>query len=158
MTYADAYERFLRAVDIFNLNLGGIISAGCLVPTTFYDRLLIVTLGPMVLLALLAATYMCARMANSSANALPHIRKRHLSVVLWMTFLIYSSVSSTVFQTFACDALDNGSSYLRSDHSLACNDGRHDSFRAYASVMILVYPFGIPGFYAFLLWSGRKVK
>lgn len=39
----------------------------------------------------------------------------HFSAVLWLTFLVYSTVSSTLFQTWACKQLDDGGDYLRAD-------------------------------------------
>lgn len=73
-----------------------------------------------------------------------------------MTFLVYSSVSSAVFQTFACETLDE-IEYLRADYRIRCTDAKHKAFQVYAGVMIIVYPLGIPLLYANLLFQRRAV-
>ncbi|CAN0486022.1 unnamed protein product, partial [Laminaria digitata] len=39
---------------------------------------------------------------------------------LFIVFFVYSSVSFTIFRTFVCDDLDDGTSPLRADCSLVC--------------------------------------
>eukprot|EP00953_Heterococcus_sp_UTEX-ZZ885_P021340 11904-Heterococcus_DN1.PRE.1 len=111
------YRKFLSWADVFNLNLGWLVSLGCLTQIDFYQKLLITTLGPLVVAAALAATYATVRYRNkvqvivtytSQRTVVPArtsklekaLAKHHL-VFLAMTFLIYSTVSTTVFQTFA---------------------------------------------------------
>lgn len=114
----------------------------------FYIRLVVATLSPFVLVVLLATTYSiaCAKnMRFSSGQAgIAKIRQRHLTILLLAAFLIYSSVSTTVFETFDCDKLDDGVSYLRADYRLHCTSTKHRLFMAYAATMALVYPVGIP--------------
>lgn len=160
-TYPEAYEKFLKAVDVVNLDLGWMVSAGCLwTGIDFHDRLLFGTLGPLVILGLLAATYTVA-MYRARAVSNEAIQSRvgnvHMSAVLLLTFLVYSSVSSAVFRMFACETLDDGNSYLRADYRILCTDDKHRALQVYASVMIVVYPVGIPLFYAVLLYRLRGV-
>ncbi|CAN0502464.1 unnamed protein product, partial [Scytosiphon promiscuus] len=77
--------------------------------------------------------------------------------LLLLTFLVYSSTSSTVFQTFACETLEDGIEYLRADYRIHCTDAKHKAFEVYAGIMVFVYPFGIPLLYAFLLYQHRDV-
>ncbi|CAN0280989.1 unnamed protein product, partial [Scytosiphon promiscuus] len=79
------------------------------------------------------------------------------TALLLLTFLVYSSVSSVVFQTFACETLDDGVEYLRADYRIYCTDTKHKVMEAYAGLMILVYPVGIPLLYAVLLYQHRDV-
>ena len=72
------------------------------------------------------------------------------------TFLIYSTVSTVVFQTFACDYFaDTKQSWLRAYYSISCEADKHTTYKAYAAVMIAVYPIGIPLLYSVLLWRHR---
>lgn len=63
---------------------------------------------------------------------------------------------------FPCQNVDPDEStggedeYLRADYSIACNSDRYYFGRAYAIVMIFVYPVGIPAFYFWLLYSCRQ--
>ncbi|CAN0521707.1 unnamed protein product, partial [Scytosiphon promiscuus] len=77
------------------------------------------------------------------------------SVLIWISLLVYATVSSSVFHTFDCDDLDTGSSFIRSDHSLECYTTTHKIFMAYAGVMVAVFPLGIPLCYAFVLYRNR---
>lgn len=74
-----------------------------------------------------------------------------------MAFLVYSSVSSTVFRMFACDDLDDGFSYLRADYATLCDSAKHEALKRYAPFMIGVYPVGIPLLYAIMLFRDRDV-
>eukprot|EP00752_Nemacystus_decipiens_P005317 g4823.t1 len=161
VTYPGAYQDFLSAIDVVNFDLGSVLSAGCLWSNMdFHDRLLVNTLGPLVVVGLLGITYLIAMYRSSAAGSdavVDKIRYRHQTVLLLVTFLIYSSVSSTVFQTFACEKLDDGGDYLRADYNIQCTDAKHKSFEVYAGIMIFVYPVGIPLLYAILLFQRRDV-
>lgn len=62
--YPGAYNDFLAVIDLVNLDLGFILSFACVYDTNFYDRLLLATLCPFVVLTLLGCTYMVARHRN----------------------------------------------------------------------------------------------
>lgn len=157
VAYPDVYNTFLKYVDVVNLNLGWMLSAGCLIDTDFYVNLLVSTIVPLVVVGVVAISYKIAkrRHSNSARKTRARINRRHAWVLFWVSFLVYSTVSSAIFQTFACDSFDNGMSYLRVDHSLECYTQTHTMFRVYAGVMGVVYPFGIPFAYAVVLYRSR---
>ncbi|CAN0353583.1 unnamed protein product [Ectocarpus sp. 6 AP-2014] len=158
VTYPDVYQRFLDAVNVLNFDVLWIPSAGCVVEVDFHGRLLVSTIGPLVALALLVMTYTVAKRRNyGSEVALQRVGQKHMSMILLISFLVYSSVSAMVFQTFACEELDNGVKYLRADYRIECDSLEHRAFQVFAGVMILVYPVGIPLFYAHLLYKNRGV-
>ncbi|CAM9828720.1 unnamed protein product [Laminaria digitata] len=76
---------------------------------------------------------------------------KHQAAALYLAFFVYSPVSYKIFQTFACDELDDGNSYLRADYSLSCSTPRHRWYKDYALVMMGVYPLGIAAVFACLL-------
>lgn len=52
---------------------------------------------------------------------------------------MYTSASTLVFKTFACDdSMGGGKSYLRADYRLSCGSTLHTFFRGYAVLMVLV--------------------
>lgn len=52
---------------------------------------------------------------------------------------MFTSTSTVVFKTFACDdQAVEGESYLRADYSLSCNTVTHTWYKVYAGVMIVV--------------------
>jgi hypothetical protein len=172
----DLYKDFLAWIDVINLNIGWTFSVGCVTSINFYNKLLVTTLTPLVLTGILFLTYKvachrsmviafddnptAAAAAASSMKARTHrlekVRARHRLAFLVMTFLIYATVSTTVFQTFACDNTKGlGGNYLRADYSIQCDTTTHTLYRLYAAVMILVYPLGTPAAYGYLLWTHR---
>ncbi|CAN0281283.1 unnamed protein product [Pylaiella littoralis] len=125
--------------------------------------MLVSTIAPLAALGLLGLTFRVGVLRNrasspnteSAAAALGSVRRKHASVALLISFLVYSSVSSTVFRMFACETLDDGNEYLRADYTIECDSAKHEAFKIYAAFMIVVYPVGIPALYAALLWSER---
>ena len=159
--YPESYEKFLAFVGLANLDLAGFLTAGCLISTDFHDRLLFSTLGPIAALVVLACTYAVAtsRVADKPGEdeRRAKIRIKHASVALLVAFLVYGSVSSTVFGMFSCEQIDGEGSYLRGDYSIRCDSGKHRALKVYAGLMIFVYPVGIPSLFAWLLYSNRVV-
>ena len=154
--YPPAYETFLAALSVVNLNLGFILSLSCVVETSFYVRLILVTIAPIAVLGVLAITYLVAMIRNGhSIDAMRVARNKHLSVGLFLLFVVYSSVSYTIFQTFGCDPLDSGVTYLRADYDLVCWTRTHIAYTTYAGIMVLVYPVGIPAVFAWMLFTNR---
>ena len=160
VAYPGVYQDFLNAIDVVNFDLGSVLAAGCLWSRIdFHGRLLVSTLGPLVVVGFLAMTFRIAvrRIGASSESAVEKIRHKHQTALLLLTFLVYSSVSSMVFQTFACETLDDGVEYLRADYRIHCTDAKHKAFEVYAGFMAFVYPLGIPLLYAVLLFQRRDV-
>ena len=154
--YPPAYKKFLAVLDVVNLNLGSILSLSCVVETNFYARLSLVTIAPLAVLGVLATTYRVAMLRNGhSVHAKRRAKNKHLSLGLFLLFIVYSSVSHTIFQTFACDSFDSGVSYLRADFDLVCWTRAHVALTAYAALMIIVYPVGIPAVFAWALYINR---
>lgn len=60
-------------------------------------------------------------------------------MVLLLTFVVYSSVSSVLLMSFACEGLDDGKNYLRSDYSIECDSPKHKRFQVYAGLMVVFY-------------------
>ena len=130
------------------------LSYSCIAETNFYHKLLLTTMMPFVLFAMLGVSYAFAKKRNGTSEAaIRAVQNKHRSVALFVTFFVYSPVSFKVFQTFVYDSLDDGVDYLRADYSLSCSSAKHSRYVAYASVMVLVYPIGIPA--AYTLWLAR---
>eukprot|EP00611_Tribonema_gayanum_P031460 TRINITY_DN90_c0_g1_i11.p1 TRINITY_DN90_c0_g1~~TRINITY_DN90_c0_g1_i11.p1 ORF type:complete len:747 (-),score=84.96 TRINITY_DN90_c0_g1_i11:24-2264(-) len=153
------YLEFLRALDFMSLDMRWLTSPGCAADINFYDRLLVATLAPLAITALIFSPrfylWLISRRTHAVAPKLRRVVARDVDAFLVFSFLIFSGVSLTVFETFGCDELKYiGKSYLRADYSLECDDdeGLHTKFSIYAAFMIAVYPVGIPVLYASILW------
>ena len=67
-------------------------------------------------------------------------------------FILYPQLTKTVFLTFVCDELDDGSRWLNADLSISCASSQHVAARSYAFFMLFIYPLGAPLLYAYLLF------
>ena len=155
--YPDEYEAFISRMAFSNVDITFILSNFCIMRTNFYDRLLLATLGPFCLLFALASSYTIAKRRNGNAELMVSVVKRkHLSTVLFATFVLYSSVSFTIFQTFICDTLAEDAQYLRADYSISCQTEEYKVYRLYAMLIVCIYPVGIPGVFGWWLVSNRR--
>lgn len=153
--YPRVYDKFLDALRVFNFDLS--FSAGCLFDATFHRRLLFSTIGPIVALMFLAGTYTAAvHIHRGAPENLHNVWQKHVSMVLYLTFLVYSSVSSILFEAFACEELEDDITYLRADYRVRC-DSKHTRYQVYAGFMIVLYTVGIPALYSGLLFRDRDV-
>jgi hypothetical protein len=140
-----------------------LLSAGCHIKVSFFKKLVLTTVLPLVALTLLAAVHPIVRFRiRSLATARLQLEctqqaiAKHSQAFLVFTFLIYAPVLTVVFQTFVCEHLggtDQG--WLRADYSTSCECNEYHVYRKYATVMIAVYLVGIPLLYAYLLWQHR---
>lgn len=157
--YPGVYEKFVEYIDIIDLDLAWMLSAECWVETDFYDTLLTATIGPLIICGLVLISYAIRRRRyfTHGQDLLVRIYQKHATFLYLISFLVYSTVSSKIFQTFGCDDIEYGkASFLRVDHSIECYTTDHKLYMAYAGVMCLVYPFGIPFCYAVILYRARK--
>ncbi|CAM9097393.1 unnamed protein product, partial [Laminaria digitata] len=162
--YPEVYRKFVSNLSPINLDLDFILSYSCLFESDFYDHLLVATTAPLLVLVLLAGSYLVAKRRNRSRNSSSSsssesarlaVLHKHQAAVLYLAFFVYSPVSYKIFQTFACDALDDGDSYLRADYSVSCLTSRHSWYETYSLVMVGVYPVGIPAVFAWLIGRHR---
>ena len=145
------------SMEVFSFDVGWLISTGCYMETNFYHRLVAVTAVPFVITGLLAVTYTVAsRRHRGDEEMLTAVTRRHTSAFILMAFFLYATISSTVFETFVCDELDDGRMFLRVDHRLECNSETHLRFMLFARLMVYIYPVGIPLLFALVLWNKRS--
>ena len=158
ITFPDVYQHFLDVIDVVNLDLSWVIGIECIVRFDFHGTMLLSTTGPLALLNLLGLTYCVAlKIHRGKTEALRNVWHKHMSVILLLTFLVYSSVGAVIFQMFDCEKIDDGKIYLRADYSIQCDTAWHRALMVYSAVMVLLYPVGIPALYAYLLFKNRDV-
>ena len=150
---------FISKLAFANVDVSFVLSTFCIVRTNFYQRLLLATVGPIVLLLALASTYAVAKRRNrNSEGAALTVKHKHLSTVIFVTFFLYSYVSFTIFHTFVCDTVDDDGKYryLRADLSIRCTTPKYKAFKLYAMVMVAFYPIGIPVVFGWWLVRNRQ--
>ena len=158
VTYPNVYQRLLDGVKVLEFDLSWIFSVSCVVDLDFHDRLLFATLGPIVVVAILGMTYSVVVFRNRGSDAtLTNVRHKHVSAALMLAFLVYSSVSSILFQTFSCESLDDGNNYLRADYRIHCVSQTHVAYTVFAGFMTVLYTLGIPALYVCILFKDRHL-
>lgn len=91
--FPDSYTKFLAWIDVVNFDTGRIFSASCVLPSiNFYTSLLVTTLTPLALVAVLLSTYhMTKRRAGIGSAAVVARRaawSRHVGAGLLFTYLV----------------------------------------------------------------------
>ena len=134
----------------------------CVFDSNFHDRLVLTTTAPIVAVLGIASTWLVLRQRmlwkgrddlNASLSALA---SKSIRLAVMVLFTVFPMVSTTIFQTFQYDErLHDGSAYLRVDYSIQQNDPTHQGYVAYASVMSIVYCFGIPAVSWLALWDKK---
>lgn len=157
----DVFIKFLAYFDVLQFTFFDGISGDCIFSASFLDGLIVGTATPTIVLLILYALYrylpdnaLQARFGVASARNLLSY------VMLVITFMVLPTCTTLSLNTFLCETLDThdppglGSedkSYLVKDYSVECYTEKHRSFQVYAIFVLLLYPVGIPMFYAFLL-------
>jgi hypothetical protein len=157
-----AFNNFLNVLGYFTFGFFTTIDLGCYFSYSFYTSLRVSTLIPpgfMVLIDtfLRLKSFMAVR-ANSVSPSYSYKvrnvdRKRFF---LYISFFVFSTISTQVFQTFVCEEFEDGKSYLVVDSNLECYTYEHKQNMVYAGFMIFLYPVGIPLYYAFHLYRKKK--
>ena len=155
MVYGLSFPKFYSTFSeilggIFSMNFISFMPLGCTAPVDHYSSLMTYTIIPILLgIALIIGSRVAGK---------PELRNKIFEVFLGMTFLILPAVAMKIFSTFACSEFDGEyGSFLKVDYSIACDDSsERGAYTAYAGLMILVYPLGIPTMYFVLLF--RKLK
>ncbi|KAG5183689.1 hypothetical protein JKP88DRAFT_316043 [Tribonema minus] len=137
------FTRIAIAPDLFAL--------GCAAHLSFFDKLLLVTLLPLLPVVLLVLSWLLSTRRMSvlapdsadstavaaAAAARAEALRRHWTAFLAFTFLIFGGVSSSIFLTFSCEEFPElGKWYL---------------------LMLFVYPIGITGLHAVMIWRKRQL-
>jgi uncharacterized membrane protein len=129
----DLYTAFLHRLSFVNFDMMWLLPVGCYVKIGFYGKLVLSTTVPVALIALLFAPRAAAlvlgrcnkRLSTASQQKLGIGSSNDVRMLLVFTFWIFSSVSTTVLQTFACEKFSTGESFLRADYAVQCYTPKH---------------------------------
>ena len=172
------YFEWMRSLSWMSLDwLSFHVDAACV--GGFRARLLVDTLRPMTLLALLiigAALYsvICSGRCLAPAkqqeggDARPSCKEaamagvlRVLPLMLAVLFALVPTVASRIFSSFSCavfgydDATGATRAFLAADYAIECYTDEHGSLRGLAGGLIVLWPIGVPVLFAWLLYVAR---
>ena len=171
--YPEFYNDLLEKLRVLSLDFIEAMPLDCTIPLNHNHYLLLRTLIPLAILLVSFLARRCLQAAaaqkSREAEATQGDRAKKLErkacanaaladLVFTLNFvlfyLLFPSTSANIFATLQCITLDDPerTSFLRKDFSVDCKTPFHQGMRAYAIVMIAVYPIGIPATYTYLLF------
>ena len=179
--YPENYQIMLSAISSIELNLPTVLPLDCLLGGISFAHVLVIqTAGPLVIigtLTLLATLLQKKSAAQSAKTGQPTVAERRRAVAVvgdgeeplgaflaevfsnvsfFLLFLLYPGSSTKVFNALLCVGFSGEGEvpqrFLRVDFSIDCGSSLYTNFIfPYAIVMIVVYPVGVPLFYALTL-------
>ena len=129
--------------------------------SNFHDRLVLTTVAPVVVVGGIFLTWAVMRQqillkgGTDVRASVASLTSKSIRLSVMVLFTVFPMVSTAIFQTFQYDyRLNDGSAYLRADYSIEKHQAAHQGYVVYASVMCLLYCFGIPA----ASWAALRVK
>jgi hypothetical protein len=159
--FPQIYLKFLDILWLFNLDFVEFVNFECIYKRNFYDKLVESTLGPFIIMGLVVTVlfirqFIAFRLNNANPSyTYDQFRKESIFCALLLSFIVFSPVSIKVFQTFACENFDDGSSRMIADYTVHCSGSEYNFYTVYAIIMVLIYPLGVPLMYFTLLYLNR---
>ena len=144
----------LSWLSLADLRMGSLVPLECIFKDVdaFHVTLISNTIAPFVIVLLLATLHVAfARAGREQCSGLC------VHIGFWFIFLVYTSVTSIIFQTFVCYNVADGTRMLRADLTIDCNSNAHLRASVYAVIMIFVYPVGVFCLYAAILFKNRHI-
>ena len=161
--YPAFFDRVVAYMSVFSLDIFTVMPLGCTVDLNHDHYLLMRTLIPIALLCL-SSCYRRRLMLladRDKQNGLPRkaeadeaLADQLLTYNFVLVYLLFPSTSANIFATLQCETLDDPahSRFLRIDFAVNCDTAFHQLMMAYACLMILIYPIGVPVLYLYLLF------
>jgi hypothetical protein len=140
------FANFLSFLSVLNLSFLEAFSLGCITSMNYYAELFLKTVMPLLISVIIWL---------ASLRMAPATKVRAKEAFLVLTYLVLPGTTMAIFRTFPCESFDDGTRWLRADYSIDCTSSQHKIAVAYASVMVLVYPVGVPAGYFYILWRNR---
>ena len=151
MDLPENFTKSIEAMNFLKFDVFKMISFGCMTSGfDYHRRLLATTLLPLGVCGLLLVLGILAKKKKNT----------FFTIMLVLTYTVLPSASTMVFGAFPCDTLDTSKSYLIADYGIDCDVAAYKSYAVFSGLMVLVYPFGIPLLYTYLLVKkkGRIMK
>jgi len=135
------------------------IDFGCIAQSNHYLSLVLNIVAPLVAIFVVFAIHVVLEWrivrAGGNEHDVYHLRASSYGLFLFILFLVYPGVSSTVLITFSCTSFDDGSTVLTVDYTVDCNAPNRASWLAVAGFGVVIYVIGIPLIYSYSLWRVR---
>ena len=155
--WPNVFISWCEFAQVTNVEVYDVANLQCSFPKSdFYNKLVIQIITPVVLvLCLFAAARIriwrkASRGTSTPLKTKTKIENQHMFAFLFLLFVIYPGVSSTIAKFFKCTQID-GIWMLDADLRLECYSSEWLFYIPIALVGILMYPIGIPACVGLLL-------
>ena len=117
--------------EFFQIDLPTLMPIDCLVQTSWFGKYMINTLLPIAIYVLF---YAAARTFKS--RGMDWHGETLIDACFFIAFLVYPMIASKTFSAFGCVKIEDGSSVLRVDFSIACTDATGATTPTYAVINV----------------------
>jgi hypothetical protein len=142
-------------------------SVECLVTVGLYQRFIYTLAGPAVAIAGVALwgqmggrskvqVLVAGQVSVDSVDPGHDRSSKANQIIMAIIFLVYPSVSTTIFSVFACRHLDFEQSVHVYDAAIDCHGAEYKVLRDAALVALVLVPIGVPVGFAYLLFKNRS--
>ena len=145
--YPSGFENVIKVLRVLSLDILKAFSLDCSFNLSYFDKYLFVMLTPLLLVAIIFAI---GEVNGQGLNEM-------IGSISLLLFLLYPSISAKTFEMFECRNFGDGTRYHQKDYTLDCNSDTYAGYERFASLMVAVYPVGIPGVFLLFLMA-RKAK
>eukprot|EP01051_Picozoa_sp_SAG22_P012009 SAG22_NODE_1210_length_5162_cov_5.959905_2_plen_1558_part_00 len=174
--FCPVFARFTKLFEWLSFDIFENLSVDCIVQPNLYQKFAFTQSLP---LALIAVVLIAERLKSNTHEQTPikgggeqtpirgedkethrkrKVQEQALTRVFLILFLLYPTVSSSVFNMFMRRTLDNGECVHRFDSTIDCNfEGMYMVFVVAASCCMVLYPIGIPLAFGVLLFKNRDL-
>ena len=156
IAFPPIFGGMMKWLGVLQLDVFTALPVACITSGGFHTVLLLQTLVPLAIMLVLAVWGVLLIRKGDTKTKKGASRVVFGDILINFGFLIltlvYPSVSKNIFATFQCKDIGDGTRFLRADLSINCASPAHTTMSIYAAVMLLVFPFGAPMLYAYLLF------
>ena len=136
------YESAVSSVGgLLQIELPQLMPLDCIVHTSYYSRLIFKCTWPLVAYALVG---LLARKLGNMGEKRASQADSLINFAFFLMFILYPSISSSLFSMFYCVDLEDGTSWLRVDLTLECSTDAYRAMMAFTFVMLGLHTVGTP--------------
>ena len=174
--FPNPFRNFLNVLGIPALTLPVATVMGCLFVSDYYMQLLVATLFPLAVNALVFLVYVAIvalRMRRAQVDKIntevriqamtatkgpsPDLRLFNtcVAISLLVVYVFLPAASRIIFGAFYCEPFDDGGRFLASDYSIDCREEKYKTMRIFAILMTCIWPVGVPLMFGVILFMNR---
>jgi hypothetical protein len=144
LVFPPAQQSAMSFAALFTLDVQRLMPSFDCMGWSWYVRWSLLSMGgPLACFSLVGLHFLWKRYRHHANRASAKNRAVSLSFLVFL--VLYPQVSERIFQALRCRKLGLSLSVLEADYTVNCSAALYLRFRVLAWVLVLLWPFGIPG-------------